>query len=453
MTPTEKISRLESDATSLRELLTSMEPAELDQWRASRTSTEAARFHELRWRALRARPSQLQPAGDWVIWFLLAGRGFGKTETGSQWIHERVRLGLARSIVLIERTPADARETMVEGRTGILATAGRHERPLWEPAKSRLTWPNGAKARVLTAAEPDKARGINADTLWGEELAVWGAPETWSNAMLGLRVGEDPRALITTTPQPTPLVRSLLADPCVKVTRGSTFENRANLADAYIKAVVEPLMGTRRGRRELEAEVLLDADGALWSRDKLDELRVREAPEMSRIVIAVDPAASSDEGSDETGIVPCGKGVDGHGYVLGDSSGRYKPEQWASRAIALYRSLEADFIVAEKNNGGEMVRSTIAAVDRTVPVKLVWASRGKHTRADPISALTDQGRIHHVGSQPELEDQLCLWTPGDTTYSPDRLDAFVWGMSELFPRTGFSFDDAIAAMEHTGAPH
>ena len=407
------------------------------------------------WRELEARPAQLEPDGDWHLWMLLGGRGTGKTEAGSQAVTARVREGRSRRIALIERTPSDARETMVEGDTGLLAAAGPYFRPHYEPAKNRITWPNGARARIFTAAKPDHVRGFNSDLVWGEELAAWRAPETWANAMLGLRVGLA-QAIVTTTPKPTKLLRELVSAAGTVVSRMRTEENRGNLSERFWRFVVAPLVGTRMGRQELDAELLLDVAGALWSRKTLDDHRCKPAdvPELERVVVAVDPAVTSEPGSDETGLV-CGGVTAQHGaalprgYLLDDASGRYTPERWAARAIALYHDRQADAIVAEKNNGGDLVRTVIrqAPGGANVPVRLVWASRGKHTRAEPVAALSERGRITLAGVFPELEDQLCLWEPGVTKgYSPDRLDAFVWCMSELLPAQGFGVEAALEAM-------
>jgi len=349
---------------------------------------------------------------------------------------------------LIERTPSDARETMIDGDSGLLHVGPVGNRPRWEPARGRLVWPNGAIARVFTAAEPDKVRGFQSDLLWCEELASWAAPETYEIARFGLRLGYA-KALVTTTPKPIDQLKKILRQPGVAITKGRTLDNIGNLSPA-IRLLVEQYAGTRLGRQELEAELLEDVEGALWKRDWIDARRVSAAPELARVVVAIDPAVTSEEGSDETGIIALGRGVDRRGYVLGDRSGRYSPDGWARRAVALLEELEADYIVAEANNGGEMVKHTLHVVDRSVRVKLVHASRGKLTRAEPCAAAYERGTVSHVGSFPALEDQLCEWEPGSGR-SPDRLDALVWAWSELFPRVGFAMADALAAME--GARH
>lgn len=441
-------------STALRRLLTAMTHTARTAWIESLTDRQKAALHERLWTDFLAGTDQLLPAGEWGTWLNLGGRGSGKTRVGSETTLGEMRAGRARRIMLIERTPEDARETMIEGESGILACSGKHERPHYEPAKKRITWPNGARARIVTAAQPEKARGANVDFIWAEEVGSWKAAETWDNAQLALRKGTNPRTIATTSYRPTALLKAIIRHPATRVTRSTTFHNLRNLSPAYYRNVVLPMLGTARGRRELMAEMLEEADGALWERECLERTRLlppQTHPLLLRIVVAVDPAASHGPDADETGIVGAGKGNDRQGYLLADVSGRLSPEKWARRAIDLYRELEADVIVAERNNGGEMVRATIAAVDRTVPVKLVWASRGKVTRADPIAARYELNTMHHVGVFPELEDELCLWEPGETgrgEYSPNRLDALVWAFSELFPQGGVAPSDLYGASTH-----
>jgi predicted phage terminase large subunit-like protein len=272
--------------------------------------------------------------------------------------------------------------------------------------------------------------------------------------MFGLRLGNDPRAVVTTTPRPTKLIKALIADPKVVVTRGSTAENRKNLAPAFLDQIVRRYEGTRLGRQELEAEILEDVPGALWSHAIIDATRVAIAPQLTRIVVAIDPAAGSGEHSDETGIVVAGKNTDGHGYVLADLSGRYTPTEWARAAIAAYRAHSADRIVAEINNGGEMVEATIRIVDPTVSFAAVHASRGKVARAEPVAALYEQGRVHHLGALPRLEDQMCGFAHdfdrAVAGYSPDRVDALVWALTELLvePIAGEGIFEAYRRLAH-----
>src|SRR5215469_3537782 len=388
------------------------------------------------WPAI-ARPNQLPPPGDWSIWLLLAGRGFGKTRTLAEWVCGQAASGRASRIALVAATAADARDVVVEGESGILAVAPPWCRPVYESSKRRLTWPNGAIATTFSAEEPERLRGPQHDAAVCDELGSWARPETWEMLQFGLRLGRNPHCLVATTPRPTRLIRELLAREGrdVVVTRGSTYENRANLAPGFFDQVIRKYEGTRLGRQELLAEVLEDTPGALWNRDQLDRCRQERPPALQRIVVAIDPAATSGEDADETGIVIAGKDSDGHGYVLADLSGRYSPADWAQRAIAAYRTHKADRIVAEVNNGGDMVGATLRMVDPNIPFTAVHASRGKVVRAEPAAALYEQQRVHHVGMFPELEDQMCGFTTDfdrqRAGYSPDRVDALVWALSDL----------------------
>lgn len=398
-----------------------------------------------RWEGWQARPEQVEPAGVWTYWVILAGRGFGKTRSGGEWVRKRAVSGRFREINLIAATADDARDIMVEGESGILAICPPWERPSYFPSKRRLEWPNGCKSLIFTADEPERFRGKQHESVWADEVAAWRYPESWDQAMLGLRIGPDPRAVVTTTPRPAKLIRELLGNPATVVTRGTTYDNRENLAPPFFETIIRKYEGTRLGRQELEAELLDDIPGALWSRKLLDELRVKKTPlDLYRIVVGVDPMAAADEetGLSETGIVTCGVGRDDqHGYVLADHSVRGGPADWARQAVSAYYQFEADVIVAEKNNGGDMVRHTIHSVDRNVPVELVHASRGKRTRAEPVAMLYEQGRIHHVGLFDRLEDQMCEWTPdppaGESRAdSPDRMDALVWALTKLMVTGG-----------------
>jgi predicted phage terminase large subunit-like protein len=389
------------------------------------------------WRA-KARPSQLPPPGDWNGWLVMAGRGFGKTRTGAEWIKDLVETNAAGRIALIAPTAADARDVMVEGPSGILAVSSPWCRPEYEPSKRRLTWPNGAVAATFSSEEADRLRGPQHDAAWCDELAAWNEPSaTWDMLMFGLRVGAHPRWLVTTTPKAIKLLKELLAREGrdVVVTRGSTFENAANLAPPFLQAIRARYEGTRLGRQELDAELLSDVPGALWQIDWLDRDRAERAPDLKRIVVAIDPAVSNNEGSDETGIIVAGVDADKHGYILEDLSGKYAPHEWAQKAVAAYRRHKADRIIAEKNNGGDMVENTIRMVSSNVSFRAVHASRGKVTRAEPISALYEQRKVHHVGALSALEDQLCSFTSdfdrGRSGYSPDRVDALVWALTEL----------------------
>jgi phage terminase large subunit-like protein len=397
-----------------------------------------------------ARPNQLAPEGNWATWLILAGRGFGKTRTGAETIRDWVcgttplSAGRCSRIALVAETAADARDVMVEGESGLMAVHPPDFRPTYQPSLRRLTWPNGAIATLYNATEPDQLRGPQHDAAWCDELAKWRyCQETWDQLQFGLRLGDHPRVIITTTPRPLPLVRRLVNDPKVVTTRGATWDNAANMPESFIREIEDKYAGTRLGRQELEGEILEDIPGALWTRESIDNHRLKDAPQdLERIVVAVDPAASSEEGSDETGIVVVGLGrdADGYarGYVLEDGTIKGSPEEWAKKAVNLYRKHQADRIIAEKNNGGDMVASVIKAVDRSVPLTLVHASRGKYVRAEPISALYEQGRVHHVGRFDQLEDQMCLFSVDNfktpAMGSPDRVDALVWGLTSLFDK-------------------
>lgn len=379
------------------------------------------------WRSI-ARPKQLPPEGDWLVWLIRTGRGWGKTRTGAEWVREQVDAGRQR-IALVGETAADARDVMVEGESGIMACSLPSNRPLYEPSKRRLTWPNGAIATTYSGDDPDQLRGPQHDAAWVDELAkMRRAQETWDNLMFGLRLGQRPQTLVTTTPRPLKLLRDLIAMPSTVQVQGHTEENLENLALSYREQVIARYEGTRLGRQELAGEILEDVEGALWTLVQIDALRVKEAPALSRVVVAIDPAVTSNEDSDETGIIVAGV-ADGHGYVLADLSGRYSPDAWARRAISALDLYHADRIVAEVNNGGDLVEATLRTIDRGVPYKAVHASRGKVTRAEPVAALFEQGKCHVVGSLPRLEDQLTTWSQG--MRSPDRLDACVWALTEL----------------------
>jgi predicted phage terminase large subunit-like protein len=386
-----------------------------------------------------ARPTQLPPDGTWRVWLLLAGRGFGKTRTGAEMIRARAVARTARRVALVAPTAGDARDVMVEGDSGILAISPPWERPRYEPSKRRLTWPNGAVATLFSADEPERLRGPQHDAAWCDELASWRYPEAWDMLMFGLRLGVDPRVVVTTTPRPTQLLRELISDPTVVVTRGTTRENRANLAPGFLGQIVRKYQGTRLGRQELEAELLEDVPGALWTRGVIEAARASTAPTLIRVVVAIDPAVSVTDGADETGIIVAGKDNDGRGWVLADASGRYQPAEWAKTAIAAYRAHNADRIVAEVNNGGDMVEATVRMIEPNAPFTAVRASRGKVIRAEPVAALYEQGRVRHLGAFPQLEDQMCAFTPdahGDSKlrslgYSPDRVDALVWALTDL----------------------
>jgi len=404
----------------------------------------------------KARPQQLPPVGSWGIWLQQGGRGSGKTWSGSHWVGEQAASPTAR-IALVGATAADVRDTMIEGVSGILTTSPEWNRPEYQPSRRLLQWPNGAQALSFSADEPERLRGPNFSSAWCDELCAWRYPQAaWDNLMLALRIGKNPQCTVTTTPKPTKLLRELIAreGQDVVISRCSTFDNAANLAPTFLSAIVSRYEHTRLGRQELYAELLEDVPGALWQRDWIEETRVDCAPDPQRIVIGVDPATSTSEGSDLTGIVVAALGKDGHAYVLDDLSGKYQPHEWAAKAIAAYHQHNADRIIAEVNQGGAMVESTIRVIDPKVPFKGVHASRGKVTRAEPVAALYEQKRIHHVGSFSELEDQLCSFTSdfdrSRAGYSPDRLDALCWALTELMLGKTQRPINFAALASHTG---
>lgn len=354
------------------------------------------------------------------------------TRTGAETVREWIKTNAY--VNLIGPTADDARDVMVEGESGILAICPSDERPTYLSHKRQLQWPNGAKSLIFTAEEPERLRGKQSAKLWCDELAAWRYPEAWDQASFGLRLGKSPQAVITTTPKPTKIIKQLVADPRNVVTRGSTYDNQSNLASAFLTQIARRYEGTRLGRQELNAEILLDNPGALWKRDWIEETRVKGHPELNRIVVAIDPAVTSSSESAETGIIVAGIATIGgiiNGYTLHDGSMRGTPDEWARRAVALYHQYGADRIVGETNNGGDMIETIIRTVDRNVAYKGVHASRGKQIRAEPISALYEQKRVHHVGMFAQLEDQLCDWDPSISKESPDRLDALVWALTEL----------------------
>lgn len=375
----------------------------------------------------------------------MAGRGWGKTRTGSEWIRKIAHDNPGCRIALVGETAADCRDVMIKGDSGLLSVDPTLSEDSWSPTNRRLTWPNGSQAWTYNATEPDQLRGPQHHFAWVDELAKYRyIQELWDQLLFGLRLGDQPRVLITTTPQPKKLIKKLYNDPSTVVTKGATLDNVANLAKSAVDQMYDRYKGTRLGRQELEGEILGDIPGALWSPDMVDECRIDkdDMPDLEKVYVAVDPAASSEEGADEHGIVVVGlaRDKDGYarGYVLEDATCKGRPEEWAKAAVRMYRKWNADRIIAEKNNGGEMVETVIRTVDRTVPLRLVHASRGKVVRAEPISALYEQGRIHHVGRFDKLEDQMFSFSVDmvrtSSEGSPDRVDALVWGLTELFDK-------------------
>lgn len=389
-----------------------------------------------------ARPDQLEPKGDWSTWLALAGRGWGKTRAGSEWVRHRIKKG-DKIVHCVAPTKGDVRRVMVEGDSGLLNVCWSGDKtyrgksigyPVWSPTNNTLTWENGAKAVFFSAEDPERLRGPQAFSAWTDELCAWrNAQETWDMMMFGLRLGRKPQVFVTTTPKTTKLLRTIIDDDKTLISKGSTFDNSANLAGTFLDAVKKTYEGTRLGRQELYAEVLDEASGALWNRQLLSKCEVEkdDVPQLSRIIVSIDPAVSSNTDSDMTGLVVAGIDVNGVAYVLEDHTDRYTPQQWAAKAIKLYHEHMADRIVAEKNQGGDMVRHTLHTEDDSVPVKLVHASRGKMARAEPVSALYEQGKVKHVKGLNDLEDQMVQWEPLGSTGSPDRLDAMVWAITDL----------------------
>lgn len=377
-------------------------------------------------------PHQIPPTdADWLYWLLMAGRGAGKTFAGAHYVDAYLRAHPGYRVGIIAPTLGDARSICVEGETGLLAMNPSIQ---FNRSWGELRWPNGSRGQLFGAYTPEdveRLRGPQHHLVWGEELAAWRQLDgIWDMMRLGLRLGERPHAVLTTTPRPKKRLKALMADPKTRISRAHTDDN-PHLAEAVRVELYEKYGRTRLGRQELAAELLEDVPGALWTQARIEILRVQKAPDFSRVVVAVDPATTSGEDSDETGIVVAGKGVDGHGYVLADLTCRLSPDGWARRAVNAYHEFRADRIVAEVNNGGDMVERTIRTVDRHVSYKAVHATRGKRVRAEPVAALDEQGKVHHVGVFPELEDQMCSFVPDSYDDSPDRMDARVWAVTEL----------------------
>lgn len=402
-------------------------------WLALRPEQRAALTARNNWLDT-ARPDQVTPPGDWLTWLILAGRGWGKTRTGAE---DAAWAGMANPgwrIAIVAPTAADARDTCIEGDSGLLNVLPREAIQTWNRSLGELILVNGSRFKTFSADEPERLRGPQHHRAWADELAAWRYPEAWDQLMFGLRLGQHPQAVVTTTPKPTVLVKSLVSASTTKVTRGSTFDNAANLAPSALEMLRQKYEGTRLGRQELNAEILGDLPGALWTLATLDAYRLREAPKMGRVVVSVDPAVTATDASDEHGIIVAGIS-DQRGIVLEDASLKGSPGEWARRAVSLYRSWGADGIVIEVNQGGDMVAHTLRTVDPNVNIIEVRASRGKHVRAEPIAALYEQGKVAHVGSFPELEAQMTQMTTAgyEGAGSPDRVDALVWAMTELFP--------------------
>lgn len=428
--------------SSLRDYLASLTANEI----ATQFTPQEALALRYDWRNIWSRPEQLEPDGEWLIWVILAGRGFGKTRTGAEWIRDGVERGEFRRIALIGRTAADVRDTMINGESGIMAVSPPWFRPRYIPSRRVLLWPNGAMATTYSAEQPDLLRGPQHDAFWMDEFAAYrNAQEVLDNLLMGLRIGKRPRGVITTTPRPRRVLIELVKQPSTITTKGKTIDNLGNLSPTFRQTVVDRYAGTTIGRQELDGELMYESPGALWKRAAIDGLRVESVADsdLVRVVVGVDPSTTSGENSAETGIVVAAEGSNGEYYVLTDASIFGSPAEWAKRAVSVCKAYNGDRIVAEVNNGGDLVEATIRTEDRAVPYSAVRASHGKITRAEPIAALYEQGKVHHVGTMPELEDQMCSYTgkPGET--SPDRMDALVWAITELVGTTAIDYGPSM----------
>ena len=374
----------------------------------------------------------------------LAGRGAGKTRTAAEWLAWKAISNENTRWAIVAPTHADARDTCVEGESGILnilkefGVLKDYNRSI-----SEIFLTNRSRIKLFSGEEPDRLRGPQFHGGWFDELAAFKRPDAWDQYQFGARLGQHPQTIVTTTPRPTKLIKDLVDRKGVHVVRGSTFDNAKNLAPSALAELKLRYENTRLGRQELYGEILDTVEGALWTREMIERARVTDIPPLIRIVVAIDPAVTNNANSDETGIVAAGITSDNHYYVLSDKSLKASPDAWARQAVNLYHDLGADKIIAETNNGGDMVTLLIKQVDHSAPVKKVTATRGKQLRAEPISSLYEQGRVHHHGYFAELETQMCEWTP-ISSESPDRLDALVWAITEL--NSGSSSMMSLAAM-------
>lgn len=432
--------------SSLAELLASLPPDQIRKELERYPERQHAQWlHD--WAGFWARPKQLIPgtpraaisASDWVFWLVLAGRGFGKTRVGAETTRQWAANPYER-ILMIAPTAADVRDTMIEGPSGLLQCYPVDQRPFYEPSRRLVSFPSGAVGIIRSADEPERLRGPQFTKFWADEICAWRfLKEAWDQLMFGFRVRSNAlQGVITTTPKPSRVLNSILKNPRTVVTRGSSYENRSNLAEAYFQEVIAPYEGTRLGRQEINAEILEDTPGALWTAALIDETRIRRDDihwgNIVRVVVAIDPAVSANEESDETGIVVVALLISGHVLVLDDASCRESPLGWARIAVAKLKEHRGDRIVAEVNNGGDLVEANIRVAEPNAPFSKVWAAHGKVTRAEPVSAAYEQRRVHHVGVFADLESQMTTYVPG-VTKSPDRMDALVYGVTELlFPQ-------------------
>ena len=387
-----------------------------------------------------ARDDQIPPKSDWLIWLLLGGRGSGKTRAGAEWVRRQVTLG-AKRIALVAPTYNDAREVMIEGESGLRHIGYPSERPSYISSRRRLEWPNGAVGQIFSSEDPDGLRGPQFDCAWADEFCAWTHPEyTLSNLRMGLRLGERPQLVVTTTPRPLPALKRLMDVGDLVRTKMTTEENKAFLSPSFIRAMEDTYGGTRLGRQELRGEIIDDLPGALWRRADLEACRIQQAPACERIIIALDPPVTGHKNSDSCGMIVAGvtgRGREAHAFILEDASIQgVSPEQWAAFAVGLHQSWDADYILAETNQGGDLIKTVINMIDPSVLVRSVFARHGKKIRAEPVAALYGHGRVHHVGSQfAELEDELCALGTEAFKKSPDRADALVWAVTDLLLRS------------------
>jgi len=380
-----------------------------------------------------ARPNQLPPKHNWTTWLILAGRGFGKTRTGAETIRNWIETGKCKRVALIGHTEFDVHHVMINGESGLISVFPDHEKPVYETSLRRVTFSNGAIAQVFSSEAYENLRGPQFDGAWVDEFAKFRyGQETWDQLMFSLRLGSHPQVVVTTTPRPTPFIKKLMSNPTTAISKGTTFENSHNLATSFLDQVKHQYGNTNLGRQELYGDLLKTRDGALWSYPQIEKARRPNTPELQRIVISIDPALTHHKSSDETGIIVCGRCAQGHGYVLADLSGKYAPTQWAKQAVQAFHEYKADRIIAETNAGGDLISHMLKSEDPYISFKTVYAKKGKALRAEPIAALYEQNKIFHCGlNLSQLEDQMCSYIPTSRP-SPDRLDALVWGLSELF---------------------